>query len=249
MLKRTSYSLLKATEILFRRGNETELTYQLKWAAWNWLYNQAGCRAIGFEVSLEGPGGRIADAAGVGKDRQLFVIEIKSSRADFRRDDNDAGDESHLFERERALQRMAGVAREIADRSPDDHQATMDVALLERKIERHAVRASTFSTKFHDPRFLRIADFNYLMAPKALIRRSELPTMWGLLGPEPRVVVEAPRSRPSRSASVLAGILRSIARSNTRDMMRAHGVQWREFKAEFPPFAAIPEGNERSLTE
>ncbi len=81
----------------------------------------------------------------------------------------------------------------------------------------------------------------YLMAPKALIRRSELPKMWGLLDPEPRVVVEAPpRSRPSRSASVLAGVLRSISRSNTRDMMRAHGVKWREFKPDFPTPATDP---------
>ena len=27
----------------FQRGNETDLTYRLKWAAWEWLYKEAGC--------------------------------------------------------------------------------------------------------------------------------------------------------------------------------------------------------------
>ncbi len=218
----------------FQRANETEQTYRLKWAAWEWLYNTTGCRAIGFEVSLEGPGGRIADVAGVDKDRQLYVVEVKASRSDFRRDDHDADDSDRLVQRERTLQRLADVAREIAERAPDDHQATLDVALLERRIERHADHAAAFSTKFRDPKYTRIADFNYIMAPKALIRRSELPRMWGLLDPEPRVVVDAPRARSSRTPSALSGVLRSIARSNTRDMMRAHGVQWRDTRAAFP---------------
>ena len=72
------------------------------------------------------------------------------------------------------------------------------------------------------------------MAPRAAVRRSEVPPLWGLLDPEPRVVIDAPRSRPSRSPAALAGVLRSISRSNTRDMMRAHGVRWRELRAEFP---------------
>ena len=225
----------------FHRANETEHTYRLKWAAWEWLYNCAGCRTIGFEVSLEGPAGRIADVAGVSKDRQLYVVEVKASRADFRRDDHNDDDGARLLQREQALQRLAGVAREVAERAPDDYQATMDVALIKRRIERHADRAAAFSTKFHDPKYTRIADFNYIMAPKAVIRRSELPPMWGLLDPKPGVVVDAPRSRPSRSPSALAGVLRSISRSNTRDMMRAHGVRWRELSAEFPQPGAAAE--------
>ena len=38
----------------FKRGNETPLTYSLKWAAWEWLYNFARCRSVGMEVKLEG---------------------------------------------------------------------------------------------------------------------------------------------------------------------------------------------------
>ena len=54
----------------FKRGNETGLTYDLKMAAWEWLYREAGCRVIGLEVKLEGPGGRIVDLAAVWSSRE-----------------------------------------------------------------------------------------------------------------------------------------------------------------------------------
>ena len=76
----------------FKRGNETGLTYELKMAAWEWLYREAGCRVIGLEVKLEGPGGRIVDLAAVGPQNTLYIVEVKSSRSDFSRDDNTAGD-------------------------------------------------------------------------------------------------------------------------------------------------------------
>ena len=218
----------------FRRANESEETYRLKWAAWEWLFSVAGCRAIGLEVSLEGPGGRIVDVAGVGPDRTLYVVEVKVSRADFRRDDHDAEDEARLYDREPALHRMAEVARAVAEHLPDDHQATMDAALAERRIARHSARIDTFSTKFHDPAYVRIADFNYLMAPKRLVRRTEVPPLWGLLDPTPQTVIDAPRTRAQRSASVLSDVLRAIARANTRDMMRAQGVRWKHGPPVFP---------------
>ena len=39
----------------FKRGNESDVTCVLKWAAWEWLYSAAGCRSIGLEVGLEEP--------------------------------------------------------------------------------------------------------------------------------------------------------------------------------------------------
>ena len=36
----------------FKRGNETGLTYDLKMAAWEWLYREAGCRVIGLKVRI-----------------------------------------------------------------------------------------------------------------------------------------------------------------------------------------------------
>ena len=72
----------------FKNGNETDLTYSLKWAAWKWLWEVAGCRLVGFEVRLEGPFGRIADVVGLGPENKVYLIEVKSSRSDLSRDDN-----------------------------------------------------------------------------------------------------------------------------------------------------------------
>ena len=67
----------------FKRDNETEETYRLKWAAWEWLYTVAQCRTIGVEVRLEGPGGRIVDLAAVGPGNTVYVVEVKSSQIFF----------------------------------------------------------------------------------------------------------------------------------------------------------------------
>jgi hypothetical protein len=222
--------------MLFRRATETALTYRLKWAAWEWLYSVAGCRAIGFEVTLAGPGGRIVDLAGMTPDKVLYVVEVKASRADFRRDDHNGDDKDRLIERERALERMAELTREIVERAPEDQQATLDAVLMEQRLARHTARVSgaSFSTKFHDPRFLRVADYNYLMTPKGLVPKDALPPLWGLLDPTPACVIEAPRTGGSRPTYMLAAVLRAIARANTRDIMRAHGVRWEEDGAVFP---------------
>ena len=87
----------------FKRGNETALTYDLKMAAWEWLYHEADCRVIGLEVKLEGPGGRIVDLAAVGPQNTFYVVEVKSSRSDFVRDDHTAYDFSELQGRESAV--------------------------------------------------------------------------------------------------------------------------------------------------
>ena len=50
----------------FKNGDETKLSYALKWAAWKWLWEVAECRVLGFEVRLEGPFGRIADVVWAG---------------------------------------------------------------------------------------------------------------------------------------------------------------------------------------
>ena len=81
---------------LFRRGSESERTYRLKWAAWEWRYNTAGCRCIGFEVRRHGPWGRIVDVAAVGPGNQFYVVEVKSSRADFARDNRTDADVARL---------------------------------------------------------------------------------------------------------------------------------------------------------
>ena len=72
----------------FKRGNETQLTYDLKMAAWEWLYREAGCRVIGLEVRLEGPFGRIVDIAAVGPSNVFYIVEVKSTRSDFSKDNH-----------------------------------------------------------------------------------------------------------------------------------------------------------------
>ena len=63
------------------------------------------------------------------------------------------------------------------------------------------------STKFHDPRFLGIADYHYIMAPAKSVRKNN---------------------------GIMDNVLRAIARANATAMMRAHGVRWGEDGAEFP---------------
>ena len=214
----------------FKRNNETDLTYTLKWAAWDWLYSVARCRVIGFEVSFEGPGGRIVDVAGVNKDKKLFVVEVKSSLADFRRDDNDSRDQERLRKEEEANDRMASLTQEIVEGAGDEDtaaQATLDIEMLSQRSTRLKERAGRLSTKFHDPRFMRVADYNYLMVPSKAVRRNQLPPLWGLLAPTPKpyAVIEAPRVGGSRPAHMYAAVLRAIARSNTRDMIRVRGTE------------------------
>ncbi len=221
----------------YHRKNESELTYALKWAAWEWLYTFVHCRVIGFEVTFEGPGGHVVDVAGVGKDKALYVVEVKSSLADFRRDDNDFRDRERLREGEEALDRMLTLTEGIAKSAQDGEvasQATMDAELIHHRMRNLKARAGRLSTKFHDPRFIRIADYNYLMAPSNAIRRSQLPPLWGLLTPTSRIVVQAPRTGGSRPTHMYAAALRAIARANTRDMMRGHGVTWSRERTAFP---------------
>ena len=58
---------------------------------------------VGFEVRLEGPFGRIADVVGLGPENLVFLIEVKSSRADLRRDDNNEFTQKKLFQKARSL--------------------------------------------------------------------------------------------------------------------------------------------------
>ncbi len=97
----------------FRNHNETELTHALKWAAWRWLWEVAGCRLIGFEVRLEGPFGRIADVVGLGPENRVFLVEVKSSRADLRRDDNNERTREKLVAKSESLSRAVELTQRV----------------------------------------------------------------------------------------------------------------------------------------
>ena len=227
-----------APSVALKSASETQLTYRLKWAAWRWLYTVAGCRAVGMEVKLEGPFGRVVDLVGVGKGNVVYIIEVKSSRGDLRRDDKTKNDRKRALAQLGALQDAAALSSAVLDDARQhavetsatdadwrenptyvaarrDHNEMEDrLAAKERTLER-------FSTKFHDPAFLACADFHYVAAPVGLITRAELPPFWGLIDEDSRTVVPAVQKQVRRNT---VHILRAIAKANTRDLMKACGV-------------------------
>ena len=223
---------------ILKSSSETDMTYRLKWAAWRWLYSVAGCRAIGMEVKLEGPFGRVVDLVGVGKGNVVYIVEVKSSRGDLRRDDKTKGDRQRALAQFNALQDAAALTNAVLDDARGhavdssatdgdwrgnptyvaarrDHNEIEDrLAVKQRALER-------FSTKFHDPSFLACADFHYIAAPEGLITRAELPPFWGLIDEDAKIVVPAVQKQVRRNT---VHILRAIAKANTRDLMKACGV-------------------------
>ncbi len=242
-------------QTLLKRGNETTLTYRLKWSAWEWLHTVAKCRSIAFEVRLEGPLGRIADVVGIGPENRVYLIEVKSSRSDKARDDNTTDDYRRLAAREPIaeesvrltagiLEAAAGYARAPtggntpAKRDTNDwredagyRQALRDHAATVRQKERLRGQIATFSTKFHDAAYLRCAHFHYVMAPAGLIHTTEVPPMWGLLDEHLNARVEAPYKQVPEATR---HVLRAISRANSRDLMNAYGVQRSKEGLRFP---------------
>ncbi len=230
----------------FHRASDTLTTYRLKWAAWEWLYSQAECRAIGFEVRLEGPGGRVVDVVGVGPDNRVYAIEVKASRGDKARDDHDSDDLARLAAgvpvMDEAVEFTGGVLEAAAgyatssgvedlELDPAYRQALADHTDRKRKRDNHARRVSNFSTKFRDAGFLRTAHCHYLMTPAGLMRRDELPPYWGLLDGTPQIVVEAP---VKQVADATKHVLRNIAKSNSSAMMTEYGVTRAKGETAFP---------------
>lgn len=226
-----------------KRANETDLTYSLKWAAWEWLYREAQCRCVGMEVRLEGPGGRVVDLAGVGPENTIYIVEVKSSPSDFSRDDHTDDDLARLQSKESSLVQRLQLAERTLDQTkvyakrtqPDRWEdvfayrlALADCARLQRERHRYRNRLAGYSTKFHDQRFLNIADFHYIMAPGGMVPRRKLPPQWGLLDETPSVRVPAPQKEVRKNTGIVSNVLRAIARSNTTSLMHTHGVRFTE---------------------
>lgn len=225
---------LGCNQELLRGKNETALTSQLKWAAWRWLHETAKCRAIGFEVKLEGPFGRIADVVGVGKKNAVYLIEVKATRGDLKRDDHSAADRASVAAGYSQLRDAANLAAAIVNdaraealaQTPADadwrdapayRTARRELDAANEKLERRERSLKTFSTKFHDPRYLACADFHCIMAPSGLIALSEVPPYWGVLD-ETGATVLAPMQKQVRRNT--AHVLRAIAVANTRDLRK-----------------------------
>lgn len=213
----------------FKLGSESELAYRLKWEAWEWLYCEARCRCIGLEVRLQGPWGSIVDVVGVGPNNVIYAVEVKASRSDFARDNHTEADVARLRQRQDALRRRAELAN-----APGYRSTNGDRTRLEQEAERLRERLSAISTKFHDPRFLAIADLHYIMAPAGVVLAESLAPGWGLLEPGPREVVSATEKTIRKSGGIVSNVLRAIARANSTSMMRAYGVRFGDEGARFP---------------
>ena len=235
----------------YKRGNESDLTYGLKWAAWEWLYKCARCRSIGFEVKLEGPFGRTIDVVGVGPENTIYVVEVKASRADLFRDDHGPRDRAKLAgmaptvegRTELAAQILHQASERVEQEDPENWEGHEGYRLARADYERvshqemaYRRRLERYSGKFRDPRFGALGDFHYVMAPKRLIRRREVPPGWGLLDDSPSEVVQAPRKEVRKGSGIMSNVLRAIARANTTSMMRHHGVTFHEGEAVFPGY-------------
>ena len=220
-------SLLDPTR--FKLGSESDRAYRLKWEAWEWLYSVARCRCIGLEVRLQGPWGTVIDVVGVGPGNTIYAVEVKASRADFARDNHTEADIDRLRRRRDALNRRIQLAQ-----SPGYQSLIGDCSRLEQEAERLRERLTTVSTKFHNPRFLSIADYHYLMAPRGVVLTEMVPPGWGLLEPGPRDIVAAPAKTIRKNTGIVSNVLRAIARSNTTVMMRAYGVKFGAAGAAFP---------------
>ena len=213
----------------FKLGSESDLTYRLKWEAWEWLYCVARCRCIGLEVRLQGPWGSVVDVVGVGPNNAIHAIEVKVSRSDFARDNHTDADIDRLRKRADSLARRI----ELAD-APSYRASAGDLQRLLQEQERLGERLATVSTKFHNPQFLGIADYHHIMAPRGVVLAEMLPNGWGLLEPGPREVVPAPAKTVRKNSGIMANVLRAVARANASAMMRAHGVRFGAEGAEFP---------------
>ena len=233
--------------------NETHQTYRLKWAAWEWLYNVAECRCIGMEARLEGPGGRVVDLVAVGPGNTIYIVEVKASLSDFARDDHTPeglialqAQASVLANRinlaQETLSQATAYARKVQLETWETvrayRQALADCQRLEQKKAAYQARLATYSIKFHDYRFLAIADYHYIMAPRGLIPQRRVPPQWGLLDETPSIVIPAPHKEIRKTTGIVSNILRAIARSNATAMMHCHGVLFTEEGAVCPKDSA-----------
>ena len=246
------YTMLDATR--FKLASESELTYRLKWAAWEWLHNVAHCRTIGFEVRLHGPWGPIVDVVAVGRNNVVYAVEVKSSRSDFARDNNTDADIERLRQRMGSLTRRITLAEQTLAQAaefarchagdrwrdvPAYRVAESDQTRLTDELERLRERLTTVSNKFHNPWFLAAAHYHYIMAPTGVVLTEMMPPQWGLLDPTPQETVTAPGQTIRQNSGIMANVFRAIARSNSQSMMRAYGVRFGKDGAEFPRHGTV----------
>jgi hypothetical protein len=237
---------------MIRRGNESELHFRIKRAAWRWLWER-GCRAIAFEALPDPKLGARVDVLAVAPDKATYVIEAKQSRGDFLRDLAKEAAPAHrralealeaLWSRyELAVEGARQLARErgltshldVAELAPFA-EAHLELALRARR--RLARTSGPDDRKFGMTQLGRIARFRYVAAPPHVGTAEELPDGWGLLSFDDatETVVVAKPARPGRGDP--ARVLAEVARVNTQDLMHAGGVTWRRSGPRWPRAAS-----------
>jgi hypothetical protein len=165
-------------------------------------------------------------------------VEVKVSRGDLLRDNKNSRARKRLEAQTLALAEAEAFTATLLGRTELDTDTPMEpatgpdaTALAEdvhsavlKKLESSKSRLQRFSTKFHDPAYLRCADFHYIAAPHGLVWPSEMPPFWGLINDRSETLLEA---TPKQVRRVTTHILRNIAKSNTRDLMKACGIEVR----------------------
>mgnify|MGYP003312142224 CR=1 FL=1 len=66
--------------------------------------------------------------------------------------------------------------------------------------------------------------FHYLIAPKGVVDRSNIPPLWGLLNETSGISLPAAEKKIRKNSGIVSNFLRAIARSNTTSMMRSQGI-------------------------
>lgn len=144
----------------------------------------------------------------IGPGNTVYVVEVKASRSDFARDNHTKGDLAALMAQRREYIARTGLAKDTLVQTaafakkerPDAwreveayRQALAGYRRMLWKERAHKDRVASFSIKFHDDRFMGIADYHYIIAPRDVVNQRSFPPLWGLLNDTPRAVVEAPK--------------------------------------------------------
>jgi len=142
------------------------------------------------EVRLEGPAGRVVDLVGVGPRNTVYIVEVKSSRSDFARDNHTAKDLEELRAQGQVFTVRSRLARDTLTQAADYakkerpdcwgevpayRRALVDHRKTVQKEGAYRSRLSTYSIKFHDERFLAMGDYHYIIAPRGTVPRRWLP--------------------------------------------------------------------------
>ncbi len=216
----------------------------LKRKAALWL-RDSGMQVVGQEVSL--PWGRCrADVAawrGAQCDSCTAIVEVKATRADFIRDALDARD---LLERRRSLHahaRALGITpAQLTRPRPLRAHANGDAGLFAhadgafdtapaKVVRRMRLQLAAINRQLHGRAkfaklaWWRTADRLWVVTPRGMLRRSEIPTGWGLVefdaAGDARFRLEAPDLQAADASR--DRMLVQVAKAASRDAL-GHGV-------------------------